>query len=114
MFFRLPWFAKQKTPRYQDTQVLEFDDLIDEFHAAMADIQDPMRARLHAALMTCQSPRELWFLRAKLFNLISRHHFESVAHARLQRLDAKLQFFVENHPDHTADELPSRPMALVH
>lgn len=114
MFFRLPWFAKPKTPRYHDTQVLELDYLIDEFHAAMADIQDPLRARLHAALMTCQTPRELWFLRAKLFNLISRHHCESVANARLQRLDAKLQFFVENHPDYSADELPSRPMALVH
>ena len=114
MFFRLPWFARSKSPSYHDTQVLEIDFLVDEFHAAMADIQDPLRARLHAALMNCRTPRDLWFLRGKLFSLVSRHHHEGEANRRVGRLDAKLRFFVDNHPDYDADDLPSKPMGLVH
>lgn len=114
MFFKLPWLNKRKAPAPHDTQVLELDFLVDEFHAAMADIQDPLRARLHAALMNCLTPRDLWFLRGKLFNLICKHHHEGEANRRIARLDAKLRFFVENHPDYDADELPSKPMALMH
>ena len=114
MFFKLPWLAKRKTPSYHDTQVLELDYVIDEFHAAMADIQDPVRTRLHADLISCQSPKDLWFLRGKLFNLISKHHCEHEAHQRVARLDQKLRFFVEHHPDHDPEELPSGPMALLH
>ena len=62
MFFKLPWLAKRKTPSYHDTQVLELDYVVDEFHSAMADIQDPLRARLHAALMNCRTPRDLGHL----------------------------------------------------
>jgi hypothetical protein len=114
MFFKLPWFGKSNDEKYHDTQVLELDFLVDEFHDAMADIQDPMRTRLHAALISCQSPKDLWFLRGKLFNLISKHHCEYVAHERVARLDQKMQFFVGHHPDHTPEELPSGPMALLH
>ena len=32
----------------------------------------------------------------------------------VSRLDQKLQFFVNHHPDHTPEELPSGPMALLH
>jgi hypothetical protein len=113
MFFKLPWFGKRK-PSYHDTQVLELDFLVDEFEDAMADIQDPGRTRLHAALIACQSPKDLWFLRGKLFNLISKHHHEGVAHDRVARLDQKLRFFVSHHPDHDPEELPSGPMALLH
>jgi len=113
MFFNLPWFKSRK-PGYHDTQVLELDFLVDEFHAAMADIQDPARTRLHAALISCQSPKDLWFLRGKLFNLISRHHCESEAHQRIARLDQKLRFFVDHHPGYDPEELPSGPMALLH
>jgi len=113
MFFNLPWFKSRKES-YHDTQVLELDFLVDEFHSAMADIQDPARSRLHAALISCQSPKDLWFLRGKLFNLISRHHCESEAHQRIARLDQKLRFFVDHHPDYDAEELPSSPMALLH
>ena len=45
MFFKLPWF-KSKSPSYHDTQVLELDFLVDEFHEAMADVKDPTRMRL--------------------------------------------------------------------
>ena len=114
MFFRLPWFSKSKPASFRDTQVLDFDYLIDEFQAAMADIKDERMSRLHADLLHAQSPKDLWFLRGKLFNLISRHHCESEAFRRVARLDEKLQFFVEHHPDYSADELPSKPMALVH
>lgn len=115
MFFKLlPWFNKAKSANYSDTQVLELDFLVDEFHDAMADIQDPQRTRLHAALISCQSPKDLWFLRGKLFNLISKHHCEYVAHERVARLDQKLRFFVGHHPDHTPEDLPSGPMALLH
>lgn len=114
MFFRLNWLGKRKAPIQHDTQVLDLDYLVDEFHAAMADIQDPLRVRLHAALMSCMSPRDLWFLRGKLFNLICKHHHEGEANRRLARLDAKLAFFVEHHPDYDADELPSKPMSLLH
>ncbi len=114
MFFRLPWFGKSRQPGYHDTQVLELDFLVDEFHEAMADIKDPVRTRIHAALMSCQTPKDLWFLRGKLHNLISRHHCESEANARVSRLDQKLRFFVENHPDYSPEELPSGPMALLH
>lgn len=113
MFFKLPWFARKEV-RYQDTEVLELDFLVDEFEAAMADIQDPVRTRLHAALIACRNPQDLWFLRGKMFNLISRHHCEREAHARVCRLDQKLRFFVEHHPDHDPEELPSAPMALLH
>ena len=114
MFFKLPWFNKPKQDKYHDTQVLELDFLVDEFHDAMSDIQDPMRTRLHAALISCQSPKDLWFLRGKLFNLISKHHHEGEANRRVGRLDAKLRYFVEHHPDYGADELPSKPMGLLH
>lgn len=114
MFFKLPWLFKSKKDTYHDTQVLELDFLVDEFHDAMSDIEDPLRTRLHAALVSCQSPKDLWFLRGKLFNLISRHHCEYVAHDRVARLDHKLQFFVSHHPDHAPEELPSGPMALMH
>jgi hypothetical protein len=113
MFFKLPWFGK-KSSSYHDTQVLELDFLVDEFEDAMADIQDPVRTRLHAALIACQNPKDLWFLRGKLFNLISKHHHEGVAHDRVARLDQKMRFFVEHHPDHVPEELPSGPMALLH
>ena len=115
MFFRLPWFGKTRHPvQEQDTQVLELDFLVDEFHEAMADIKDPLRTRIHAALMSCETPKDLWFLRGKLFNLISKHHCEYVAHERVARLDHKLRFFVGHHPDHSPEELPSGPMALLH
>ena len=113
MFFKLPWF-KKKSPRFEATQVLELDFLVDEFHEAMADIQDPLRMRLQAALMACESPKDLWFLRGKLHNLISTHHCEQVANERVSRLDQKMQFFVDHHPDHEPQELPSRPMPLMH
>jgi hypothetical protein len=114
MFFKLPWFFKAKKVNYGDTQVMELDFLVDEFSEAMEDIQDPIRTRLHAALISCQNPKDLWFLRGKLFNLISKHHCERVAHDRVARLDHKLQFFVAHHPNHAPDELPSGPMALLH
>ena len=63
MFFKLPWFNKSKDAKYSDTLVLELDFLVDEFHDAMADIQDPLRTRLHAALISAQTPKDLWFLR---------------------------------------------------
>ncbi len=113
MFFNLPWFRSRKA-NYQDTQVLELDFLVDEFFDAMGDIRDPSRTRLHAALVSCQTPKDLWFLRGKLFNLISKHHCEQEAHQRIARLDQKLRFFVEHHPDHDPEELPSGPMALLH
>jgi hypothetical protein len=113
MFFKLPWFTK-KSPSFDDTQVLELDFLVDEFHEAMADIKNPLRMRLQSALMCCQTPKDLWFLRGKLHNLISTHHCERVANERVERLDQKMRFFVNHHPDHEPQELPSRPMALVH
>lgn len=114
MFFKLPWFSKAKKVNYGDTEVLELDFLVEEFQEAMSDIQDPLRTRLNAALVSCQNPKDLWFLRSKLFNLISKFHCESVAHDRVSRLDQKLQFFVAHHPDHAPEELPSGPMALLH
>ena len=113
MFFKLPWFGR-KEPSYHDTQVLEMDFLVSEFEDAVSDIQDPLRTRLHAALLACRNPQDLWFLRGKLFNLISKHHCEYVAHERVARLDHKMQFFVDHHPDYSAEELPSGPMALLH
>ncbi len=112
MFFKLPWFKKAATPTYQHTQVLELDFLVDEFHAVLADIEDPLRGRIHAALMLAQHPKDLWFLRSKIFNLVSKHHCESEANRRIARLDEKLQFFVEHHPDYSPEEIPSRPMTL--
>ena len=116
MFFKLPWFNKKPaaSDSQLDTQVLELDFLVDEFHDAMADIQDPLRTRLHAALISAQTPKDLGFLRGKLFNLIAKHHCENIAHNRVARLDHKLRFFVEHHPNHAPEELPSGPMALLH
>lgn len=114
MFLKLPWFGKCRLESFRDTQVLELDFLVDEFYDAVADIKDPVRTSLHAALMSCRSPKDLWFLRGKLFNLISKYHCESEAHKRLGRLDQKLRFFVSHHPDHSADELPTGPTAVIH
>lgn len=114
MFFKLPWFNKTKRDHYHDTQVLEMDFLVDEFEDAMSDIQDPLRTRLRAALIGCETPKDLWFLRGKLHNLISKHHCEQIARERVGRLDQKMQFFVAHHPDYDAEELPSGPMALLH
>ena len=49
-----------------------------------------------------------------MFNLISKHFCEAEANSRVGRLDHKLRFFVEHHPDHAPEELPSGPMALLH
>lgn len=116
MFFRLPWLRKKKPyhDHFEDTEVLELDYLVQEFDSAIADIQDPARDHIQSSLMSCQEPKDLWFLRGKVFNLISRHHCERVAHDRVARLDHKLHFFVEHHPDYDPEELPSRPMALLH
>ena len=114
MFFKLPWFGKKPTEGYHDTQVLELDYIVDEFHGAMADIKDPHCTRLQASLMMCESPKDLWFLRSKLFALISKHHCESIAHERVSRLDQKLRFLVDHHPDYSPEELPTGPMALTH
>lgn len=114
MFFRLPWLSKRRAPTHHDTLALDLDYVVDEFHSAMADIQDPLRVRLHAAMMNCRTPRDLWFLRGKLFNLICKHHHEGEANKRVGRLDAKLRYLVDNHPDYSADEVPSRPMPLLH
>lgn len=114
MLFKFPWFGRSRKHSFEDTQVLELDFIVDEFDESIADIQDPMRGRIQAALMSCMSPKDLWFLRSKIFNLISRHHCERVAHERVARLDQKLKFFVDHHPDYDPDELPSGPMALLH
>lgn len=114
MFFKFPWFSKDKRPQYHDTQVLEMDFLVSEFEDAMMDIEDPMRRRLQAALACCTSPKDLWFLRGKLFNLISKYHCEHIAHQRVAKLDQKLRFFCEHHPDYAVEDLPSGPMALLH
>ncbi len=114
MFFKLPWFGKKKREPYHDTQMLELDFIVDECHDALSDIVDPTRARLQAALMMCESPKDLWFLRSKLHALISRHHCQSVANERVSRLDQKLRFLVDHHPDYSPEELPSGPMVLVH
>lgn len=113
MLFKFPWFGKHRQDHFEDTQVLELDFLVDEFDEAIADIKDPMRERIQGALMGCMTPKDLWFLRSKVFGLISRHHCERIAHERVARLDQKLRFFVEHHPDYDPDELPSGPMALV-
>ncbi|GAA6142490.1 hypothetical protein [Hydrogenophaga sp. 5NK40-0174] len=113
MFFKLPWF-KDKGPQYHDTQVLEMDFLVSEFEEAMDDIEDPMRNRLRAALVVCNTPKDLWFLRSKIFSLISKHHCEYEAHQRVARLDQKMRFFCEHHPEYVIDDLPSGPMALLH
>lgn len=114
MFFRFPW-PRRKAPRdqFEDTVALDLDFIVQEFDNAIADIQDPARERIRSALMNCMEPKDLWFLRGKVFNLISHHHCESVAHERVARLDNKLHFFVNHHPDYDPEELPSRPMALL-
>lgn len=114
MLFKFPWFGRSRKHSFEDTLVLELDFIVDEFYDSISDIQDPMRERIQAALMSCMSPKDLWFLRSKIFNLISRHHCERVANERIARLDQKLKFFVDHHPDYDADELPSGPMALLH
>ncbi|MFP5466795.1 MAG: hypothetical protein ACLGG8_04610 [Gammaproteobacteria bacterium] len=114
MQFKFPWFGKSRKTSFEDTQVLELDFLVEEFDDAIADIDDPVRGRIQAALASCMSPKDLWFLRSKVFSLISRHHCERVASERVARLDHKLRFFVENHPDYDAQELPTAPMALQH
>jgi len=112
MFFKLTWFKKSRIHHYENTPVLELDFVIDEFRSMLADVEDPQRFRLQAALMLAQSPQDLWFLRSKVFHLISKHHCESVARERITGLDSKLQFFVEHHPDYSPDELPSKPGVL--
>ena len=72
------------------------------------------RVRIQAALISCESPKDLWFLRGKLFNLISKHHCEGEAKKRVNKLDQKLRFFVGHHPDYAPEDLPSGPMALLH
>jgi hypothetical protein len=114
MLFKFPWFGKSRKGSFEDTQVLELDFLIEEFDEAIADIDDPVRGRIQAALASCMSPKDLWFLRSKVFSLISRHHCERVATERVARLDQKLRFFVDHHPDYDPEELPSGPMALLH
>lgn len=114
MLFRFPWFGKFRKASFEDTQVLELDFLVEEFDGAIADIDDPVRGRIQAALASCMSPKDLWFLRSKVFGLISHHHCERVASERVARLDHKLRFFVENHPDYGTEDLPIGQMVIQH
>jgi hypothetical protein len=114
MFFKLPWFRKAKRVAYHDTQLLELDFIVDEYHDTLSDINDPKCKQLQASLMMCTSPQDVWFLRSKLHDMIARHHCQSVANERVARVDQKLRFLVDHHPDYSPEEMPSGPMALVH
>ena len=114
MLFKFLWRKKEVQPDFCDTQLSDMDDLIGDFMEAITDVRSPAKDRLNAALISCQTPKELWFLRDKVFNLLAHQFSESQAHFRLEGLDSKLAFFVSHHDEYDPDELPSRPLALLH
>ncbi len=58
-----------------------------DFLAALADVEGPAAERLRDAVDHCQSLRELWHLRAAVFNVVGRGHSEHEAERRIERLN---------------------------
>jgi hypothetical protein len=64
-----------------------FVDVRQEFAATLNDIDTDPAADLRAQIERARSPRELWHLRSALFTLVATHHSESLARARMDRLN---------------------------
>lgn len=58
---------------------------------AVSDCRDVVALRLQAQIVRAHSARELWHLRAPAHDLIARHHCQTVAAERIQRLDPLAQ-----------------------
>ena len=58
-----------------------------DFHAALADVSGQGADSLRGAIEQARSLRELWHLRAEVYNTLGRAHSEHIAEARLQRLN---------------------------
>jgi len=79
------WSAARSAPGSEPLRVLagarqEFLDGLDDIEGAAAE---ELRDRIHFA----RSLRELWHLRAQLFSLVSLHHDQHEADARLAALN---------------------------
>lgn len=64
-----------------------FADIRQEFADALNDIDTDAAAQLRAQIERARSPRELWHLRSALFTMVARHHSESQAQSRMERLN---------------------------
>jgi hypothetical protein len=56
----------------------------------LADVPADQRAVMMERLATMRRASDLWHLRTALFNVIARHHGESIAQERLRDLDREL------------------------
>jgi hypothetical protein len=62
-------------------------ELQGEFASLIADVRADLAEDLRGLIERARSPRELWHLRPRLFNLIARAHSESEAQRRLEMLN---------------------------
>ncbi|MFO1327567.1 MAG: hypothetical protein U1F56_09430 [Rubrivivax sp.] len=58
-----------------------------DFMAALADVPGEAVVALRRSIDQARSLRELWHLRAEVYNTVGRAHSEIMAEARLQRLN---------------------------
>ena len=62
-------------------------ELQEEFASLIADIRADIAEDLRGQIERARSPRELWHLRPRLYDLIARVHTESEAQRRLEQLN---------------------------
>ena len=59
---------------------------------SVSDCRDDLPAlRLHAQIVRAPTAKDLWHLRANAHDVIARHHCQTVAAERIQRLEPLLQ-----------------------
>jgi hypothetical protein len=62
-------------------------ELQEEFASLIADIRADIAEDLRGQIERARSPRELWHLRPRLYDLIARSHTELEAQRRLEQLN---------------------------
>lgn len=98
-----------------ETQESGFSELAQEFEAVIADLQGPHVEVLRRQVKRSENPRDLWFLRERIFLMVAGQISEEAASQRIRRIDERMRHFVSHHRfEYRKDELPSQPANLVH
>ena len=84
---RLLFWLLAPAPRDAAPPVNRLPDVRDEFLSCLSDVGPELAHPLHLRVDSARSLRELWHLRAEMYNTIGRAHSQAEAEARLSRLN---------------------------
>lgn len=84
---RLLFWLLAPAPQEASPPINRLPGVKQDFLAAVADADSPMTETLRLSIGDARSLRELWHLRASVYNAIGRAHSEYEAERRLRRLD---------------------------